>query len=121
MFGWRKSCEELTKRMDPDLPYYYHTSTRNIAYFMSQNLMNQFTEKKQKNSNLLEENLLVATVGGRVTVVPHGSVSIRSQFHNASAANSGRSSDKRSNCPYVRAHAHLVGTFGGTQLVRTSV
>ena len=25
-------CEELTKRMDPDLPYYYHTSTHNRFY-----------------------------------------------------------------------------------------
>ena len=32
MFGWRKSCEELIKRMDPDLPYYYHASTHNRFY-----------------------------------------------------------------------------------------
>lgn len=28
MFGWRKACQELTKRMDPRLPFFYHTSTQ---------------------------------------------------------------------------------------------
>ena len=26
-FGFRKACLEFTKRLDPDLPFYYHTSS----------------------------------------------------------------------------------------------
>ena len=58
MFGWRKSCEELIKRMDPDLPYYYHTSTHDRIY---EGELPKFDEPvtEQKNSDLLEENFLV--------------------------------------------------------------
>ena len=27
MYGWRKACLELSKWLDKDLPFYYHTST----------------------------------------------------------------------------------------------
>ena len=28
-YEWRKVCGEFYKRMDPELPYYYHTSVHN--------------------------------------------------------------------------------------------
>ena len=59
MFGWRKSCEELIKRMDPDLPYYYHTSTHNRFYEGELPKFDEPTHRTKKNSDLLEENFLV--------------------------------------------------------------
>ena len=81
MFGWRKSCEELIKRMDPDLPYYYHTSTYNRFY---EGELPKFDEPahRTKKQRPPRRELLSGSVGGRVTLVPCGSVSIRSQFHN---------------------------------------
>ena len=29
---WRKVCAEITKRQDPDLPYFYHTSAHDRFY-----------------------------------------------------------------------------------------
>ena len=31
-FGFRKVCAEFTKRLDPDLPFYYHTSSHTRYY-----------------------------------------------------------------------------------------
>ena len=81
MFGWRKSCEELIKRMDPDLPYYYHTSTHNRFY---EDELPKFDEPahRTKKQRPPRRELLSGSVGGRVTLAPRGSVSIRTQFHN---------------------------------------
>ena len=31
-YEWRKLCNEFTKRMDPELPFYYHTSHHDRFY-----------------------------------------------------------------------------------------
>ena len=81
MFGWRKSCEELIKRMDPDLPYYYHASTHNRIY---EDELPNFDEPAHRTVKKRppQRELLSGSVGGRVTLAPRGSVSIRTQFHN---------------------------------------
>ena len=67
MFGWRKSCEELIKRMDPDLPYYYHTSTHNRFY---EGELPKFDEPahRTKKQRPPRRELLSGSVEGRVTL-----------------------------------------------------
>ena len=31
-YNWRKVCNEFMKRLDPSLPFYYHTSTHDRFY-----------------------------------------------------------------------------------------
>ena len=44
-FGWRKITEEFLKRMDPDLPFFYHTSKHSCFY---EGLMPDFSVKPAK-------------------------------------------------------------------------
>lgn len=80
MYGWRKATDELTKRLDPSLPFYYHTSTHQRFY---EGAMPDFSQgHKQKKKRVPERELLVGNVGGRVTMAQRGATSIRAQFHN---------------------------------------
>ena len=81
MFGWRKACEELTKRLDPELPSYYHTSTHHRFY---EGELPDFSQSKSKprKERIARRELLTSNIGGRVTMAQHGASSIRTQYHN---------------------------------------
>ena len=81
MFGWRKATEEMTKRLDPNLLFYYHTSTH--KRFSEGQLLN-FSDapKKPRQQYASRRELLTHNIGGRVTLVQRGATSIRTQYHN---------------------------------------
>ena len=79
MFGWRKACSELTKRMDPQLAFYYHTSTHHRFY---EGDLERPDLSKPRNVHIARRELLAGGLGGRITMVQHGARSIRSQYHN---------------------------------------
>ena len=81
MYGWRKSCEELSKRINPDLPYYYHTSTHHRFFEGELPDFNQPSQKPRKQ-RVSRRELLANNIGGRVTLAKHGDTSIRTQYHN---------------------------------------
>ena len=81
MFGWRKACEELTKRLDPELPLYYHTSTHHRFYDGVLPDFSQSTSKHRKE-HIARRELLTSNIGGRVTMAQHGASSIHTQYHN---------------------------------------
>ena len=80
MFGWRKACEELSKRIDPDLPYYYYTSTHERFFVGERPDFNKGSGKHQHYAARRE--LLTSNVGGRISLVQRGATSIRSHYHN---------------------------------------
>ena len=81
MFGWRKATEELTKRLDPNLPFYYHTSTHRRFY---EGQLPDFSEApiKPRQQHPSRRELLAGNIGSRVTLAQHGATSIRTQYHN---------------------------------------
>ena len=81
MFGWRKACEELSKRMDPQLPYYYHTSTHQRFFEGDRPDFSQPTGRVHEHHSSRRE-LLTSNIGGRASLAQHGATSIRTQYHN---------------------------------------
>ena len=80
MFGWRKAYEELTKRLDPELPFYYHTSTHQRFYEVELPSFSQSTSRHCKEC-IARRELLISNIGGQVTMAQHGASSIRTQHH----------------------------------------
>ena len=58
-YGWRKVLEEFIKRMDPELPFYYHTSSHCRFY---EGMMPKFSVKPSKQSACQDMNSLVAMI-----------------------------------------------------------
>ena len=80
LFGWRKVTYEFVKRMDPDLPFYYHTSTHNRFYEGDMPDFNTKPKKTPQPRRTPRYELLGAD--SRVTFAVRNSVSIRAMFHN---------------------------------------
>ena len=81
LFGWRKVTFEFLKRIDPDLPFYYHTSLHNRFY---EGLMPDFSAKPRRDKRpkrVPRYELLGAD--NRVTFAVCKTGSIRATFHNA--------------------------------------
>ena len=81
MYGWRKATHEFMKRLDPDLPFYYHTSGNQCFYEGC--LMPHFDKDpgKKKPKRIPRYELLGSN--SRVTVAVRGTPSVRTKFHNA--------------------------------------
>ena len=82
-FSFRKLCLVFCKRVDPDLPFYYHTSSHThytegpLASFDQMS-----TKMKRKNKRLPGREQTAAFAGRRATMPVHGSLGVRAQFHN---------------------------------------
>lgn len=81
MFGWRKACEEFNKRMDPELPFYYYTSSHE-RFFEGDRPDFSVSSGKQRQQHAARRELLTSNIGGRATLVQRGATSIRTQYHN---------------------------------------
>ena len=81
-FGWRKICLEFSKRMNPSLPYYYHTSTHDRFYEGERPDFNIPPKKKKAAKRTRRREQPSAMVGKRVTMAVNQSCSIRAEFHN---------------------------------------
>ena len=81
LFGWRKVTYEFAKRMDPDLPFYYHTSTHHRFYEGEMPDFNTKPKKTPQPRRTPRYELLRAD--SRVTFAVRNSGSIHAMFHNA--------------------------------------
>jgi len=75
-------CLEFCKRMDPDLPFYYYTSSHERFV---EGEMPPFSEKPlkpRKPKRVPQREQPASQIGRRITLVERGSGSIRAQFHN---------------------------------------
>ena len=83
-FNFRKVCLEFWKRIDPNLPYFYHTSSH---HRFSEGILPDFdqprtSKRKSRFSRVPQREQPAAFVPGRATLPVRGSLSIRPQFHN---------------------------------------
>lgn len=74
-------CLEFLKKMDPDLPFYYYTSSHQRYY---EGDMPDFSEKPQKpkKTRRAPRRELLGYTGHRVSLPVRGNVSLRAEFHN---------------------------------------
>ena len=84
--NWRKVCIEFNKRLDPDLPFYYHTSSHDRFYEgvrpsfdLPGKAKSKSNPRKQKVNT---KELFSQLTFGRVTLPTPGETSIGSKFHN---------------------------------------
>lgn len=81
--GFRKACAEFTKWLDPDLPFYYHTSSHTCFY---EGAMPEFSESRsstrRKNRRVPRREQPATFVPRRATMPVRGSLTVRAQFHN---------------------------------------
>lgn len=82
MYGWRKASEEFTKRLDPHLKFYYHTSTHQRFYEGEMPDFSQPSSKPRHEQRAPRRELLSGDFGGRTVLAKRGASSIRTQFHN---------------------------------------
>ena len=82
LFGWRKACQEFSKRLDLLLPFYYHTSQYQRFYEGERPDFSQPSTKPRKEKRAARRELLTSNVGGRTMLVQHGARSIRMPYHN---------------------------------------
>ena len=79
-YGWRKVTHEFLKRLDPDLPFYYHTSTHSRFYEGSMPDFDTKPRKKPKQKRIPRYEILGANE--RVSVAVRGTKTVRTKFHN---------------------------------------
>ena len=82
-FAFRKVCTEFTKRLDPDLPFYYHTSSHSR---FCEGPLPDFSEPsskaKRKHKTVPRREQPAAFAPRRATMPVKGSLTVRAQFHN---------------------------------------
>ena len=81
-YSFRKVTLEFTKRLDPDLPFYYHTSSHTRYHEGPLANFNEATGKKQKLGRAPRREVRAAFASRRAMLPVQGSLSIRTQFHN---------------------------------------
>ena len=67
--------------MDPELPFYYHTSTHQRFYEGDMPLFSEAPKKARKQKRAPRREL-VGSIGRRVSFPVRGSLSVRTEFHN---------------------------------------
>ena len=82
---WRKVCREITKRQDPHLPFFYHTSSLDRFYEGERGSFNLPAVGESKKDRHMKHpqraELLSSMVAGRATLPTVPSHSIRMTFH----------------------------------------
>lgn len=82
-FGFRKVTLEFEKRLDPHLPFYYHTSSHTR---FSEGPLPTFnvasTKPKRKGKRVPRRELPQAFATRHATLPVHGSLTVRARFHN---------------------------------------
>ena len=78
----RKVCLELSKRLNPDLGYYYHTSEHDRFYEGERPTFDVAAKKKPKQKRVRTREQLSELVFCRATLPIPGARSVRMEFHN---------------------------------------
>lgn len=75
-------CGEFAKRINNDLPFYYHTSTHHRFQLGDMPSFSIPSLKEPRKKRVTRRELLSDAVGGRVTMAQRGAGSVRATFHN---------------------------------------
>lgn len=72
---------ELSKRLDKDLPFYYHTS-KHQRFFEGERPDFSEPPLRPRVQHAARRELMTWKIGGRTSLAQRGATSIRTQFHN---------------------------------------
>ena len=78
-YEWIKVCGEFFKRLDPDLPFYYHTTSDRL-YEGNMPAFDEPSEKPKQPKWVPCRELVRADVSGRVTMAIRGDHSYPNVF-----------------------------------------
>ena len=81
-FGFWKASVEFKKQLDPDLPFYYHTSSHSHFYEGPLPDFSMSSPKKKWNFRTAPHEQLAAFASWCATMPVQGSLSVRPQFNN---------------------------------------
>ena len=83
-YEWRKLCSEYTKRIDPGMPFYYHTSHHDRFYEGPRPDFDQPAKsvRNPRHQRIPRKDRLGLLVSGRATMPVTGSISTRMRYHN---------------------------------------
>ena len=83
-YEWRKACNEFTKRQDPDLPFYYFTSSHDRFYEGPRPSFDvpQASKQNPRHQRARRSEQLGTLVSGRASLPVAGARSTRMTFHN---------------------------------------
>jgi len=83
-FGWRKACVEFAKQLDPDLKFYYHTSSHDRFYEGPMPDFSQFQWPKRnpRHQHVRRREQPSSLMTGRASLVTPSARSIRMTYHN---------------------------------------
>ena len=74
-YNWRKVCAEFTKRLDPDLGFFYHTAAHD-RFYEGERQRFDVPSKKVKRRRVRKREQLAQLVCGRATLAIPGARSI---------------------------------------------
>lgn len=80
--GWRKICQEFKKRINPNLPFYYYTSSHDRFYEGKRPHFDIEPKKSKKAQRLPAVESSVVFKSGRATMPLNRSLNVRARFHN---------------------------------------
>ena len=81
-YAWRKICVEFSKRLDPDLRYYYFTSSHDRFFEGERPGFDEPPTKRQSSGRSRRREQPGHLMIGRATLPQPGSRSTRMTFHN---------------------------------------
>ena len=81
-FGMRKVVPEFSKRVDPDLPFYYYTSAHSRYYEGPHPDFDKAPAKQPKEKRIPRREQPAAFGPRRATMPVRGSLAVRPKFHN---------------------------------------
>lgn len=83
-YNWRKACCEFSKRLDPELPFYYYTSSHDRFYEGERPSFDVPGQSKRnpRKQRVRRREQLSHLVYGRATLAKPGARSTRMEHHN---------------------------------------
>ena len=81
-FGMRKILSQFSKRIDPDLPFYYYTSAHSRYHEGPHPDFDQPPVKPPKEKRIPRREQPAVFGPRRATMPVHGSLAVRPKFHN---------------------------------------
>jgi hypothetical protein len=82
LYAWRRSCIEFSKRIDPNLPFYYFTSSHDRFHEGARPSFSIPSSKPPSAQRFRRREMLTGQAPGRTSFPAAGSKSTRLTFHN---------------------------------------
>ena len=82
LYMWRCLCMEFSKRVGPDLPFYYYTSAHGRFFEGPRPSFNAPPQHPRREKRPRQREMIAGQAPGRTTLPTPGSRSVRLTYHN---------------------------------------